>query len=168
MEVQVINKSSNDLPKYETSGSAGFDLRADFTGKTPENIKGFKFATEMQKDGTAKLIGISINPGGWALIPTNLFTAIPEGYEVQVRSRSGLTIKRGLVVANGIGTIDSDYRDELGIILLNISDEDQIIEPGDRIAQIVLAKYEKLEWRIKEKLSETDRNLGGFGHTGTK
>ena len=101
MEVQVINKSSNDLPKYETSGSAGFDLKADFTDKTPENI------TEVHKDGTVKLIGISINPGGWALIPTNLFTAIPEGYEVQVRSRSGLALKQGVFVLNSPGTIDA-------------------------------------------------------------
>ena len=107
MEVQVINKSSNDLPKYETSGSAGFDLRADFTGKTPENIRGFKFATEVHKEDGVKLIGISINPGGWALIPTNLFTAIPEGYEVQVRSRSGLALKQGIFVLNSPGTIDA-------------------------------------------------------------
>ena len=107
MEVQVINKSSNDLPKYETLGSAGFDLKADFTGKTPENIKGFKFATEVHKEDGVKLIGISINPGGWALIPTNLFTAIPEGYEVQVRSRSGLALKQGIFVFNSPGTIDA-------------------------------------------------------------
>lgn len=108
MEVQVINKSSNDLPKYETSGSAGFDLKADFTGKLVENIRGFNFTTEVVKEGnTAKLIGIVINPGGWALIPTNLFTAIPQGYEVQVRPRSGLALKHGIFVLNSPGTIDA-------------------------------------------------------------
>ena len=144
IKVGVINESGYPLPEYQTLGSSGLDVRANI--ERPVQLK----------------------PLGRIIIPTGLYLEIPEGYEIQVRSRSGLTIKRGLVVANGIGTIDSDYRDELGIILLNISDEDQIIEPGDRIAQIVLAKYEKLEWRIKEKLSETDRNLGGFGHTGTK
>lgn len=144
IEVGIINESGYPLPEYQTLGSSGLDVRANI--ERPVLLK----------------------PLGRIIIPTGLYLEIPEGYEIQVRSRSGLTIKRGLVVANGIGTIDSDYRDELGIILLNISDEDQIIEPGDRIAQIVLVKYEKLEWKIKEKLSETDRNLGGFGHTGTK
>ena len=144
VKIKVENRSKFACPEYQHPSDSGMDVRANI--ERPVLLK----------------------PLGRIIIPTGLYLEIPEGYEIQVRSRSGLTIKRGLVVANGIGTIDSDYRDELGIILLNISDEDQIIEPGDRIAQIVLAKYEKLEWRIKEKLSETDRNLGGFGHTGTK
>ena len=165
MEVQVINKSSNDLPKYETSGSAGFDLKADFTGKTPENIRGFKFATEVNKEDGVKLIGISINPGGWALIPTNLFTAIPEGYEVQVRSRSGLALKHGVFVLNSPGTIDEDYRNEWGVILCNMGEKCFHIAQGDRIAQGVLNKVEQINWVEVDSLNTTDRN-GGFGSTG--
>lgn len=141
-KIKIINKSEFELPEYQTKGSAGLDIRANIT-----------------KD-------IEIAPMGRVLIPTGLFVEIPEGYEIQVRPRSGLAIKKGITVLNSPGTIDSDYRGEINVILVNLSYEFQIIEPGDRIAQLVLAKVEKIKWDISEELTDTDRGIGGFGSTG--
>lgn len=140
--VKIINKSLYPLPQYETSGSAGVDVRANI--ETP----------------------IRIEPLHRILIPTGLYTEIPEGYEIQVRPRSGLAIKHGISVLNTPGCCDSDYRGEIGVILINLSSDDFVIEPGDRIAQLILNKVEQIDWKPVESLSETDRGAGGFGHTG--
>ena len=143
MEVKIINKSDNQLPAYETANSAGMDLRAYL----PEGA-------------------IVMKPLQRVLIPTGLYMAIPEGYEGQVRPRSGLAIKNGITVLNTPGTIDADYRGEVKIILINLSDTDFTINSGDRIAQIIFAKCEQMEVVSVETLSETERGAGGFGHTG--
>ena len=143
MEVKIINKSDNQLPAYETVNSAGMDLRAYL----PEGA-------------------IVIKPLQRVLVPTGLFMEIPEGYEGQVRPRSGLAIKSGITVLNTPGTIDADYRGEVKIILINLSDTDFTINSGDRIAQIIFAKCEQMEVVNVETLSETERGAGGFGHTG--
>lgn len=143
MEVKIVNKSDNQLPAYETVNSAGMDLRAYL----PEGA-------------------IIIKPLQRVLVPTGLFMEIPEGYEGQVRPRSGLAIKSGITVLNTPGTIDADYRGEVKIILINLSDTDFTINSGDRIAQIIFAKCEQMEVVNVETLSETERGAGGFGHTG--
>lgn len=143
MEVKIVNKSDNQLPAYETVNSAGMDLRAYL----PEGA-------------------IVIKPLQRVLVPTGLFMEIPEGYEGQVRPRSGLAIKNGVTVLNTPGTIDADYRGEVKIILINLSDTDFTINSGDRIAQIIFAKCEQMEVVNVETLSETERGAGGFGHTG--
>ncbi len=145
MTVKIINKSDNNLPAYETSSSAGMDLRAYL----PEGP-------------------ITLKPMQRTLVPTGLFMEIPEGYEGQVRPRSGLAIKHGITVLNTPGTIDADYRGEVKIILINLSDTDFIINSGERVAQIVFAKCEQMEVVNVETLSETERGEGGFGHTGRK
>ncbi|MCM1218254.1 MAG: dUTP diphosphatase [Lachnospiraceae bacterium] len=141
VEVKVINKSLYPLPNYETMGSAGMDVHANITEP------------------------ITLGSLERKLIPTGLFVKIPDGYEIQVRPRSGLALKHGISLCNAIGTIDSDYTLEMGVILVNLSKEDFTINPGDRIAQIVLKKYEQIEWVEVDELPKTDRN-GGFGHTG--
>ena len=143
MTVKIVNKSDNNLPAYETASSAGMDLRAYL----PERP-------------------ITLQPMQRMLIPTGLFMEIPEGYEGQVRPRSGLAIKNGITVLNTPGTIDADYRGEVKIILINLSDTDFTINSGDRIAQIIFAKCEQMEVVNVETLSETERGAGGFGHTG--
>ncbi len=143
MEVKIINKSDNKLPAYETASSAGMDLRAYL----PEGP-------------------ITLKPMQRTLIPTGLFMEIPEGYEGQVRPRSGLAIKNGITVLNTPGTIDADYRGEVKIILINLSDTDFVINSGERVAQIVFAKCEQMEVVNVETLNETERGAGGFGHTG--
>lgn len=143
MKVKIVNKSNNNLPAYETVCSAGMDLRAYL----PEGP-------------------IEIKPMQRVLVPTGLFMEIPEGYEGQVRPRSGLAIKRGITVLNTPGTIDADYRGEVKIILINLSDTDFTINSGDRVAQIVFARCEQMEMVSVETLSETERGAGGFGHTG--
>ena len=143
MEVKIVNKSDNQLPAYETVNSAGMDLRAYL----PEGA-------------------IVIKPLQRVLVPTGLFMEIPEGYEGQVRPRSGLAIKNGITVLNTPGTIDADYRGEVKIILINLSDTDFTINSGDRLAQIIFAKCEQMEVVNVETLSETERGAGGFGHTG--
>ncbi len=143
MEVKIINKSDNQLPAYETVNSAGMDLRA-YLPEGPVTLK------PMQR----------------MLVPTGLFMEIPEGYEGQVRPRSGLAIKNGITVLNTPGTIDADYRGEVKIILINLSDADFTINSGDRVAQIIFAKCEQMEVINVETLSETERGAGGFGHTG--
>lgn len=143
MEVKIINKSDNQLPAYETANSAGMDLRA-YLPEGPVTLK------PMQR----------------MLIPTGLFMEIPEGYEGQVRPRSGLAIKNGITVLNTPGTIDADYRGEVKIILINLSDTDFVINSGERVAQIIFAKCEQMKVINVESLSETERGAGGFGHTG--
>lgn len=143
MKVKIVNKSNNNLPAYETVCSAGMDLRAYL----PEGP-------------------IVIKPMQRVLVPTGLFMEIPEGYEGQVRPRSGLAIKSGITVLNTPGTIDADYRGEVKIILINLSDTDFTINSGDRVAQIVFARCEQMEMVCVETLSETERGAGGFGHTG--
>lgn len=143
MTVKIVNKSDNNLPAYETASSAGMDLRA-YLPEGPTTLK------PMQR----------------MLIPTGLFMEIPEGYEGQVRPRSGLAIKSGITVLNTPGTIDADYRGEVKIILINLSDSDFVINSGDRVAQIVFAKCEQMEVVNVETLSDTERGAGGFGHTG--
>ena len=145
MTVKIINKSDNNLPAYETSSSAGMDLRAYL----PEGP-------------------ITLKPMQRTLVPTGLFMEIPEGYEGQVRPRSGLAIKHGITVLNTPGTIDADYRGEVKIILVNLSDTDFVINSGERVAQIVFAKCEQMEVVNAETLSKTERGEGGFGHTGRK
>lgn len=131
------------MPSYETSGSAGMDLRAHLDAP------------------------VTLEPLGRALIPTGLFIELPDGFEAQVRPRSGLALKRGLTMLNSPGTIDSDYRGEIKCIVVNISSEPQVIEPGERIAQMVIARYEKIEWKEAPELAASQRGAGGFGSTGT-
>lgn len=142
MEVKIINKSNNALPEYQTSGAAGMDIRAF----VPSDIK--------------------IKPGEVKLVPTGLYLEIPNGYEIQVRARSGLALKNSIGVANGIGTIDSDYRGELCVILVNFGQNEFVVKNGDRIAQMVLNKYEPIEFVVDEELSSTERGEGGFGSSG--
>lgn len=142
MEVRVINKSDNELPSYETVGSAGCDVRSDH-------------------DAT-------INPGDKLLIKTGLFVEIPVGYEIQVRPRSGLAFKHGLTVLNSPGTIDADYRGEIGVILINHGSDQIFLKRGERIGQLVLNKVEQIEWESVLALSDTTRGSGGFGSTGKK
>ena len=144
MIVKVINKSGNALPSYASEAAAGMDVRAEI----PQAIK--------------------IGPLERVIVPTGLFLEIPVGYEVQVRPRSGLAAKHGITVLNSPGTIDADYRGELKVILVNLSNETFSIEPGERIAQIVLARHEVIEWEQTDELSESERGAGGFGSTGLK
>lgn len=142
MNIKVINKSNFSLPTYKTEGSAGVDLQASISEP------------------------IVLKPMDRVLVPTGLFMSIPEGYEGQIRGRSGLAIKHGVTLANGVGTIDSDYRGEIKVILINLGKENFIIEHGDRIAQFVFKKYEKAQFEEVDFLEETVRGQGGFGHTG--
>jgi len=144
MKVKVLNHSKNDLPKYETLLSAGMDVRANLTES------------------------ICLNPLERKLIPTGIFLEIPAGFECQVRPRSGLAFKNGITVLNSPGTIDADYRGEVGVILINLSNEAFVIENGERIAQLVFSKVEQIEFELVGTLSETDRGTGGFGSTGVK
>lgn len=168
MKVNVVTISPNPLPQYETPKSAGMDIRADFSRVTPESpIKAWGnveiiFAGEHHTKTLLRL-----DPGARALIPTGLFSAIPEGYEIQLRPRSGLAIKKGLNLINCIGTIDADYRQEWGVPVVNQGLETIWIEDGERICQAVLNKVELIEWVEVKSLDSTER-AGGFGSTGTK
>ena len=142
MKVQIINKSHHQLPQYATPQSAGVDLRANLDEP------------------------VTLKPLQRALIPTGLFISLPVGYEAQVRPRSGLAIKKGITVLNTPGTIDADYRGEICIILVNLSDEPFVVNDGERVAQMVIARHEQAEWIEVETLDETGRGAGGFGHTG--
>ena len=144
VQIEIINQSHHPLPEYQTSGSAGMDLRANLADS------------------------VTLQPMERKLIPTGLFIALPEGYEAQIRPRSGLSIKRGLSLVNAIGTIDSDYRGELMVPIINFSAEPQTIEDGERIAQMVIARYEQASLNQVSVLSETERGAGGFGSSGTK
>lgn len=144
MKVKVINRSKHELPAYETIASAGMDVRANIDEP------------------------IELQPLGRALVKTGLFLEIPVGYECQVRPRSGLALKKGISVLNSPGTIDADYRGEVGVILVNLSNENYVVEDGERVAQLVFAKFEQAEWELTEELTETHRGAGGFGSTGKK
>ena len=142
IQVRIVNKSGSELPMYATEQSAGMDLRACV--KAPVTIK----------------------PWQRALIKTGLFMSLPEGYEAQIRPRSGLALKYGITVLNSPGTIDADYRGEIGVILINLSNEPFTINDGDRIAQMVIARHERVEWETVDTLDDTERGAGGFGHSG--
>lgn len=142
--VKIINKSKHALPNYETSQSAGMDLRANISEP------------------------ITLNSLERAIVPTGLFIELTDGYEAQIRPRSGLAAKKGITLLNSPGTIDADYRGEIGVILVNLSKEPFIIEDGERIAQMVIAKYEQIQWQPVDTLSDTERGAGGFGSTGVK
>ena len=142
MKIKIINKSCHPLPNYETLESAGMDLRS--------NIK----------------TNITLRPNQRAIVPTGIFIALPKGYEAQVRPRSGLAAKHGVTVLNSPGTIDADYRGEIGVILINFSGNDFIIKNGDRIAQMIIARHERAIWEESNDLSKTERGSGGFGSTG--
>lgn len=142
VQIKIVNTSSNPLPQYVTEGSSGMDVRASLD------------------------IPLTLQPLQRILIPTGLFVEIPAGYEIQIRPRSGLAIKHGITCLNSPGTIDSDYRGEIKIILINLSSEEQVINPGDRIAQMIIQKVERAEFEQVEILNETERAAGGFGHTG--
>lgn len=144
MKVKVINKSKHPLPQYATIASAGFDVRANIDAP------------------------MALNPMQRALVPTGLFMELPVGHEAQVRPRSGLAFKNGITVLNSPGTIDADYRGELKVLLINLSNEDFTINDGERIAQVIVAAHERVEWVEVEQLMETERGSGGFGHTGKK
>ena len=144
ISVNIINKSANPLPSYATEGSAGMDLRANI--EQP----------------------LVLQPFERYLTPTGLFIELPDGYEAQIRPRSGMALKQGITCLNSPGTVDSDYRGELKVILINLSNEQQVINSGDRIAQMIIAKVEKAELLVVTALTETVRSDGGFGHTGTK
>ena len=142
MEIKIVNRSHHALPAYATPLSAGMDLRANL--EEP----------------------ITLKPLGRCLVPTGLSIALPPGYEAQIRPRSGLALKKGIGLLNSPGTIDADYRGEIGVIVVNLSQEDFIINDGERIAQMVVARHETVEWNVVEELDETERGAGGFGHTG--
>jgi len=144
MNIKIVNKSQHDSPAYATSQSAGLDLRANLTES------------------------ITLKPLGRTLVKTGLFIELPEGYEAQVRPRSGLAYKKGITVLNSPGTIDADYRGEIGVILVNLSAEEFIIENGERVAQMVIAKHEQANWIEVETLEVSERGAGGFGSTGVK
>jgi len=144
VQIDIINKSPHPLPAYATEGASGMDIRAYL----PEEI--------------------SLAPLQRVLVPTGIYLSIPAGYEVQVRPRSGLALKQGLTCLNTPGTIDADYRGEIGVILINLSGETQVVRDGDRIAQLVVQRVARAEWRVVEVLAETERNAGGFGHTGVQ
>ena len=144
MKLKIVNSSDNPLPIYETSGSAGMDLRAQLSEP------------------------VMLKPLQRALIPTGLFIELPDGYEAQVRPRSGLALKKGVTVLNSPGTIDSDYCGEIKVIMINLSNETTIINTGERIAQMIISKYEKVVLKEVDELNETERGEGGFGHTGVK
>lgn len=144
MKVQIINRGHHPLPQYATEQSAGLDLRANLDSP------------------------VELKPLERKLIPTGLYMALPKGYEAQVRPRSGLAIKKGITVLNSPGTIDADYRGEICVILINLSDQPFLINDGERIAQIVIARHEQAEWEQVDVLDETERGTGGFGHSGVK
>ncbi len=144
MKVKVINKSKHQLPEYATIASAGLDLRANISEP------------------------IILNPLERRLVPTGLFIELPQGYEAQIRPRSGLALKKGITVLNSPGTIDADYRGEIGVILINLSNEPFVIEDGERICQMVVAQYTQIEWQLTTELSDSERGEGGFGHSGTR
>lgn len=168
MKVNVVTISPNPLPQYETPKSAGMDIRADFSRVTPESpIKAWGNAEVIFAGEHHTKTLLRLDPGARALIPTGLFSAIPEGYEIQLRPRSGLAIKKGLNLINCIGTIDADYRQEWGVPVVNQGLETIWIEDGERICQAVLNKVEQIEWVEVKSLDSTER-AGGFGSTGTK
>ena len=169
MKVKVINISNNKLPQYETKGAAALDIRIDLSRVTPETpIKGFGDAEVIWSGEGHTVPMVRIAPMSRALLPTGLFTAIPEGYQVSLRPRSGMAIKKGLSLCNTPGTLDSDYRGEWMLPVINLGQEDIYIEDGERICQALLEKVNKIEWEVVESLDETERGAGGFNSTGSK
>ncbi len=167
-KVKVINISNNKLPQYETSGSAGLDIRVDLSRVTPDNpIKAYGDAEVIWAGEGHSVPLIRIAPMSRALLPTGLFTAIPKGYQISLRPRSGLSIKKGLSLCNAVGLIDSDYRQEILVPIINLGTEDVFIEDGERVCQALLEPVHKIEWKEVESLDDTERN-GGFGSTGIK
>jgi dUTP pyrophosphatase len=144
LAVNVINQSKHALPHYQTEHSAGMDLRANLEAP------------------------VTLKPLQRALIPTGLFIELPEGHEAQIRPRSGLAYKHGISIVNSPGTIDADYRGEIKVLLVNLSDQDFVVEDGERVAQMIVARYERVAWQETEALSDTERGAGGYGSTGTK
>lgn len=144
LKIKVVNKGHHPLPQYATTQSAGMDLRANLDAS------------------------ITLKPMERRLIPTGLYIALPEGFEAQVRPRSGLALKKGVTVLNAPGTVDADYRGEVGVVLINLSQEDFVVEDGERIAQMVIARHEQVMFEAVEVLDETERGTGGYGHTGVK
>ena len=143
-EIRIINKGHQQLPAYATPMSAGMDIRANLDES------------------------ITLHPMERRLIPTGLYIALPEGFEVQIRPRSGLALKKGITVLNSPGTVDADYRGEVGVVLINLSDKDFVVNDGERIAQMVIARYEQVELAVVDALDDTERGEGGYGHTGVK
>ncbi|MBD5182599.1 MAG: dUTP diphosphatase [Bacteroidales bacterium] len=144
VKVNIINRSANPMPEYATAGSAGMDLRANLAAP------------------------LELKPGCRVLVPTGLFVELPVGFEMQLRPRSGLALKSGITLLNSPGTIDSDYRGEIGVIMANLSDTTFTISHGDRICQAVVARYARVDWQVVDSLEETERGAGGFGHSGVK
>lgn len=144
IQVKVVNQGHQQLPVYATSQSAGLDLRADIDDP------------------------VILHPMERKLVPTGLHIALPEGFEAQVRPRSGLALKHGITVLNSPGTIDADYRGEIMVLLVNLSQDDFVINSGERIAQMIIAKFEQIEWKVADSLDKTERGEGGYGHTGVK
>jgi dUTP pyrophosphatase len=144
MNIKIVNTSRHNVPEYKTISSAGMDVYANLDSP------------------------VSIKPLQRELIPTGLFIELPDGFEAQIRPRSGLCIKHGITVLNSPGTIDADYRGEIGIIVINLSDKEYTIHDGERLCQMVIARHERIEWKVVNKLNETERGDGGFGHTGIK
>jgi len=142
LKVRIVNRSRHPLPSYSTLLSAGMDLRAHLDEP------------------------VTLAPGARRLVPTGLYISLPKGYEAQIRPRSGLALKKGVTLLNTPGTIDADYRGEIGLIVVNLSQEDFVVNDGERIAQMVVAKHETVEWELCDTLDETSRGAGGFGHTG--
>lgn len=161
MKIQLIKNTNNELPKYETPESAGCDLRADLWDIKEK----FLFNSEVIRNSDSTINCIRLYPGGRALIPTGLKMALPIGYEAHVRPRSGLALKYGLTVLNTPGTIDSDYRGDVGVVLINHGTEPFDVRQGDRIAQLVINKIEQVEFEIVDALDDTARGAGGFGST---
>lgn len=144
MKIPIVNKSKHELPEYATENSAGLDLRANINEP------------------------VLLKPLQRAVFPTGLFIQLPVGYEAQIRPRSGLALKKGITVLNSPGTIDSDYRGEIGVILINLSNEEVMIEDGERICQMIISRHEAIDWVPGSSLNDSSRGTGGFGHTGTK
>ena len=144
MKIKIVNKSKHPLPEYATAGAAGVDLRANIDAP------------------------ITLAPGERKLIPTGIYIGLPDGYEAQVRPRSGLALKHGISVCNTPGTIDPDYSGQIGVVLINHVQENFIVNDGERIAQMIISKFERAEWDVVEELDETERGEGGYGHTGVK
>jgi dUTP pyrophosphatase len=144
MKIKIVNKSKHPLPEYATAGAAGVDLRANIDAP------------------------ITLVPGERKLIPTGIYIGLPDGYEAQVRPRSGLALKHGISVCNTPGTIDPDYSGQIGVVLINHGQENFIVNDGERIAQMIISKFERAEWDVVEELDETERGEGGYGHTGVK
>ena len=172
MEIKVFNDSQNKLPKYETVGSAGLDVRADLSHiESISDIKIFGPGQIIPANSANAVKMIALEPGSRALIPTGLYVAIPSGYEIQVRPRSGLALKEGITVLNTPGTVDADYRDNVGVIVINHGIKTIYIEDGERIGQFILNKVEHIDWNevfSKDDLGSTERGVGGFGSTGKK